>query len=720
MALRRISASRIRTRTRDIWPIDPSAARTPENWPGWPEGKKFAFVLTHDVEGAAGLEKCRSVMAMEREMGFRSSFNLIPEGSYKVQSALRAEIEENGFEVGVHDLRHDGRLFSTRRGFANNALKINEYLRSWGAKGFRSGFMLRNLEWLHELDLSYDCSTFDTDPFELQSDGAGTIFPFWISAPSQTESAVDKHLVQKQLLPLCAQSRGGYIELPYTLAQDSTLFIVLRETNPAIWIQKLDWIAAHGGMALVNVHPDYLRLDGEEPSLRTFPVAYYRELLTYVTQRYQGAFWQPLPSELAAYAAQAKPCRRHPPRRVCMITHSSYESDNRVTRYAEALAERGDQVDVLALSRSPVLARTEQIRGVHLHRIQDRFGKREHSKAAYFWPWFRFLIKSFWWVTTHHARARFNILHVHNMPDFLVFAACYPKITGAKIILDIHDIVPEFYASKFGLKETSKTELLLKWIERRSARFAHHVIISNHLWLEKYAARTGSESKCSVFINNVDTRVFQPQTRVRNDGKLVILFPGGLQWHQGLDIALHAFTIIVRQFPNAEFLIYGEGNMKPALLALADQLGLLGSVRFHDPVRVTEIARIMSNADLGIVPKRADSFGNEAYSTKIMEFMSIGVPVVVSRTKIDQYYFDDSVVRFFDSGNADALAEAIIEVLTNSEQRMRLVKNATAYAAKHSWSLRKIDYLRIVDDLICDDGSRTTQNIGKTIVSLPQ
>ena len=108
----------------------------------------------------------------------------------------------------------------------------------------------------------------------------------------------------------------------------------------------------------------------------------------------------------------------------------------------------------------------------------------------------------------------------------------------------------------------------------------------------------------------------------------------------------------------------------------------------------------MANSDLGVVPKRADSFGNEAYSTKIMEFMSLGVPVVVSRTKIDQYYFDDSVVRFFESGNPDALAEAMLDVLGDSSLRQRMVANASSYSNRHSWKQRKPDYLRIVDDLI--------------------
>jgi len=178
------------------------------------------------------------------------------------------------------------------------------------------------------------------------------------------------------------------------------------------------------------------------------------------------------------------------------------------------------------------------------------------------------------------------------------------------------------------------------------------------------------------------------------------MFPGGLQWHQGLDVAIRAFDKLRRRLPQAEFHIYGEGNMKPSLMHLTVDLGLNGSVRFLDPLPIRDVANVMANADLGVVPKRADSFGNEAYSTKILEFMSLGVPVVVSSTKIDRYYFDDSVVRFFESGNADALAHAMFEVLSNERLRREMAARASEYAARNSWQNRKADYLKLVD-LLC-------------------
>ena len=682
-------ALRLREGVAENWPIMPGSERAPEGWPGWPGNKKFSLVLTHDVEGQAGLNKCRRLMQLEQELGFRSSFNFIPEGSYPVPAELREELVRNGFEVGVHDLQHDGRLYQSRANFNKKARRINHYLKEWNATGFRSGFMLHNLNWLHELEIKYDMSTFDTDPFEPQPEGRDTIFPFVVRRPTMPNAS---GLV----------APGSYIELPYTLPQDSTLFLLLREATPDIWIHKLDWVAQHGGMALVNVHPDYICFENEAKSRRTYPVDLYRQLLEYVRQRYEDTFWQPVAGELASFVAhlETPPVARRP-KRICMVTHSFYESDNRVTRYAAALAARGDTVDVFALRRSPELLTTETIEGVNLFRIQDRFGKTERARFSYLWPLLRFLKASAGWVTRRHASKRYDLLHIHNVPDFMVFAAWYPKLTGARIILDIHDIVPEFYASKFDIVPKGITFSLLGWMERASAAFAHHIIIANDLWLGKYAARTGTDGCCTAFINNVDTSVFVPHARKRQDGKHIILFPGGLQWHQGVDIALRAFARIRAELPNSEFHIYGDGNARESLLDLAATLGLNGSVRFLKPISVREIAAIMADADLGVVPKRADSFGDEAYSTKIMEFMAVGVPVVVSSTKVDRYYFNDSIVRFFPSGDADALAGQMLALLVNADGREAMVRRASEYAATNCWESRKGDYLNLVDYL-CD------------------
>jgi glycosyltransferase involved in cell wall biosynthesis len=676
LALRRSRATSRRAAYRDVWPVDQEAGKTPPGWPGWPEGKQFAFVLTHDVEGSKGLSRVTRLMDLEIRHGFRSSFNFVPEGEYVVSPDLRTKLTREGFEVGAHGLEHDGKLYASKDEFAAKATRIREYLQKWNASGFRSPLMQHKLSWIHQLGVEYDASTFDTDPFEPEPDAVGTIFPFWVPGPDGS----------------------GFVELPYTLAQDFTLFIVLRETNIDIWKKKLDWVAERGGMALLNTHPDYMCFEGR-PKKDEFPVALYEEFLNYAREKYGEVFLAANPGEVSHfYCASVPKEARNSRKKVCMVVHNSYETDNRVRRYAEVLAKRGDQVDVIALAGGTVPLGSEEICGVTVHRIQHRV-RNERGKWTYAWRLLRFLFASSIFLTRRNHRVRYDIIHVHNLPDFLVFAAWYPKMTGARIILDIHDIVPELFANKFDSKSDSIYIDLLKFVEKAAAAFADFVIVSNHLWYKKLISRSVPKEKCGVFLNHVDPSLFYPRPRTRTDDKVIILFPGSFQWHQGLDIAIEAFAMVHKRVPNAEFHIYGGGDEKSELLALADRLELNHSVKFCGSVSLEDIADVISNADIGVVPKRADSFGNEAYSTKIMEFMSQGVPVVLSRTKIDNFYFDDSVVRFFKSGDVQALAAAMLELIENQPLRNSLVAAGLKYVDLHSWDRRKAEYLDLVDTL---------------------
>ena len=281
-AIRRTRTAGIVKQNSSVWPIDRSAGTKPANWQGWPDGKQFALVLTHDVESKEGVAAVKKIAALESRFGLRSCFNFIPEGPYQDPIAQRSWLVENGYEVGVHDLHHDGRLYASREGFRLKAERINRYLEKWDAVGFRSGFMLRQLDWLHDLNVKYDSSTFDTDPFEPQPDGSQTIFPFVVDPPP-------------------GSGRPGYVELSYTLAQDSTLFILLEEDTPAIWKSKLDWIAEHGGMALVNIHPDYVEFSERGRKVGKYPYELLTEFFEYISSRYEGLYWNPLPKDLALW-----------------------------------------------------------------------------------------------------------------------------------------------------------------------------------------------------------------------------------------------------------------------------------------------------------------------------------------------------------------------------------------------------------------------------------
>ena len=158
LAMRRWQAQSRKKRWKDVWPIDEKAGITPPNWPGWPGGRRFAVVLTHDVEGVKGLHRVEQLMDIELKHGFRSSFNFVPNGDYLVPDSLRRKLEQGGFEVGVHGFEHDGRLYRSKAEFAAKAVLIRDCLRRWNASGFRSPFMQHKLSWLHELEAGYDAS----------------------------------------------------------------------------------------------------------------------------------------------------------------------------------------------------------------------------------------------------------------------------------------------------------------------------------------------------------------------------------------------------------------------------------------------------------------------------------------------------------------------------------------------------------------------------------
>jgi glycosyltransferase involved in cell wall biosynthesis len=393
----------------------------------------------------------------------------------------------------------------------------------------------------------------------------------------------------------------------------------------------------------------------------------------------------------------------------CMIAYTFYEEDNRVRRYAEALAKRGDRVDVIALQRCGLPAQ-EVIKGVSVYRIQERV-RNEKGKCSYLSRLLKFLVKSAVFISKRHLASPYDLVHVHSVPDFEVFAALVPKMTGAKIILDIHDIVPEFYAAKFDVPQTSFVYKALVFMEKISIRFSDHVIISNHLWEQKLVGRSVRREKCSTYLNYPDPAIFhRPVGSFKPGKKFLMMYPGSLNWHQGLDIAVKAFALASRELENAEFHIYGEGPEEHALRTLVADLRLEDRVLFKGSLPLEAISEAMATASVGVVPKRNDSFGGEAFSTKIFEFMSLGVPIILSRTRIDNHYFNDSIVRFFEPENYRDLAESLIYLAKNEEARQQLASNALEFVRDYCWDRKSCDYFGLVRNMTAQNSPSETRS----------
>jgi glycosyltransferase involved in cell wall biosynthesis len=716
----------------------------------WPEGKQAAFILTHDVEDVTGKAFCSSLMDIDEEFGFKASFQIVPEKRYSVEPEFLHQFRKRNFEICVHDLNHDGNLYGDYAEFKRRAKLINRYCKEFGTEGFRSGVLYRNLHWYGEYDFAFDMSVPNVAHLDPQGGGCCTVTPYLIGDILEIPVTLTQdyslfHILHQHSIALWKQQLRSIMDAhglasiivhpdyvnqpePQRLFRDflnevreqcerRDLWATVPSAINTWWRQrsKMRLISSASGWSIVGDGSSQARLayaslnDGKlsysvspassqtatSPAvdIRSAPLLSDTAVLPTATTDHQHA-----PRPAASSLARAHLGR---PLRIAMVSYSFYETDNRVLRYASTLAKRGDHVDVFAL-RAPGRAGEEVLDGVHVHRLQGRI-LNEKSRFSYLWRISQFLLRAAIQVSKRDLQQRYDLLHIHSVPDFMVFTALLPKLRGTPVILDIHDILPEFYASKFAAGKKSRLFSFLVGVERTSCRFASHVIIANDIWRERLVSRSVPSEKCTVILNSPDRTIFDkpddaPKSATGN-GNFLMLYPGSLNWHQGLDIAIRAFAKIAKNQPHAEFHIYGDGPSKAALLDLIKELKLEEQVKIPPTRSLREIAQIMGTAHLGIVPKRKDNFGNEAFSTKILEFMAVGVPVIVSDTMIDKYYFSDSTVKFFRSGDEDDLARCMREMIENSSDRLRQIENASRFVSTIDWSAKQSEYLDLVDRL---------------------
>jgi glycosyltransferase involved in cell wall biosynthesis len=706
MLIRRRWAQRQRRYLTGTWPISEVAGKKPDGWPGWPDGKQFALVLTHDVEGRKGLERCGTLAELEMQLGLRSAFNFVPEGEYVTPDSVREFLTTNGFEVGVHDLRHDGKLYRSPRHFAANVERINHYLGAWNAAGFRAGAMLHDLSALAALNILYDASTFDIDPFEPQPDGVNTIFPFLV--PREDGSA--------------------YVELPYTLPQDLTLFLLLQETSIDIWKAKLDWIAQRGGMALLDAHPDYMGFDGRKCSAE-YDSQLYREFVCYALQRYGDRCWFAVPRDVATYISQAYGMKaaglearrgaeshsaplsgrndwRLRGKRAAVLTFSPYPIDARPRRAAEALVEQGMNVEIICISEEPGEPRREAFKGVDVLRLP--FRRRRGGKLTYILNYASFIGTCFAILAARACVRNYALVHVHNMPDVLVLSSLIPKALGAKVILDLHDPMPELMMTIFGMHERSLGVRLLKRIEKASIRLADAVITVNMACQKIFSARSCPEEKVTTVMNAPDERIFHftgPRSHdatLRDAGKpFVIMYHGSSVERNGLDLAVEALAQVRRSVPTAELWIYGpRSNFLDRVLASARRLGLHDAVRHLGPRLAEDIAEAIKECDVGIVPNRRSIFSELNTPTRIFEYLAFGKPVIAPRAAGIQDYFDDDNLVFFELGNSEDLARQIEYVFFHPEETIEVVERGQKVYLTHTWTQEKSKLVSLVGSLL--------------------
>lgn len=392
--------------------------------------------------------------------------------------------------------------------------------------------------------------------------------------------------------------------------------------------------------------------------------------------------------------------------KVCMIYYTVHPNGT-LLREAEALTERGDRVDIICLGKDK-LGKLRYKDNLNIYVVQRRQFD-EKGMMHYLWKYVGFFVSASFLTAFLYLRRSYKVIHVTSPPDFLVFASLVPRLLGAKVILDIHDIVPEFYMRKFNLRDEHPMIRLLKIIEKFSCWFSDHVLVVTHIWRDKLLKRSGiPQSKCTVLMNVPDDKIVSLVEKRKEvpSWKFSLLYPGSLSEHFGVEVLIRAMPLLKQEVPLIKLDIYGHGPQQEYLQNLALSLKLKDTVNFHRPVPLQKLVLIMKEIDVGIVPTSDGVFAGEALSVKSLEFLAAGVPIVISRTEASQYYYDDSMVTFFEPGNPHDLARAVIELYKNPDKRKELVRNARKFNEQHHWAHHKWVYYRVIDDLCSNSAAK--------------
>jgi len=389
--------------------------------------------------------------------------------------------------------------------------------------------------------------------------------------------------------------------------------------------------------------------------------------------------------------------------KVCMIVHQYYYRDPRVQRYAEALADAGAQVDVLC-PQDQNRSFAKQRNRVRVFTIPLSRGYRGRGSypleygAAFIFYTARLLAL--------YIKNRYQVLHVHNMPDFLVFTALVPRIFGANLILDIHDPMPEVYMAKYECSADAMAVRLMRVQERLSSMLAHKVITANSNFRDNLVKRGVPADKITVVNNVADPKVFDRnkyRKERRSKGEnFTLIYPGTITPPYGLEVAIRALPLLITRIPRIRLVVIGpQVEHVNDLATLAEQLGVSSFVQFKPPIPVDEVPRQIAQADVGIYTALLNPHMNTATPTKVLEYAAMGVPIIASRLKVLEDLFTDSAIMFFDPGSVDQFARCVLELFDNPTRRDELVRNAdNIYVRTHSWSDERRAYFNLLNRLL--------------------
>lgn len=383
-------------------------------------------------------------------------------------------------------------------------------------------------------------------------------------------------------------------------------------------------------------------------------------------------------------------------KRICMIAYTVYPTDSRVRREAEALtADNRFDITVLSLkeNRVPKTYTKSNVRVTELN--LEKYAGNKGLK--YVTSYLMFLIKAFWACTILFFERGIDVVHVHNMPNFIVFAAIIPKLWGKPIILDMHDSVPDTFQAKFKGKEGSAFRLLCLE-EKVSAWISDKVICVNHIQKEVTAGRGIPYDKIYIVMNVPDHRIFRQEanpkgSKVKKKETFKVVYHGTLTERLGIDLAIEAVTKLGSRIPGVELHLWGQADYQDVLSSRCKKLGAEKRIFFHGSVPIEALCGVLAEMDLGLIPNRKSAATDLMLPVKLMEYIALGIPVVAPKLKAIEYYFTDEMVSFFEPENVDAMSEAIFKIYQNGSRGKSQSEKAKGFLDQYGWEKQSQDFI---------------------------
>lgn len=388
--------------------------------------------------------------------------------------------------------------------------------------------------------------------------------------------------------------------------------------------------------------------------------------------------------------------------KVCMVVNQIYYTDTRVMSYASVLAQAGAQVDVIA-SRHSDRSDSSQHRNIKIYSIP--LARNDSSGPGYIFNYIFSTLFFIIYASVLYFKRGYHIMHIHNMPDTLILAALLPRLFGAKVILDIHDPMPNVFMSKY---HQSRRNLLVRFFEMQekiSASLANEVITANPLFKDLLIQR-GIPAEKILVVNNIPNPLFFKQKKSRktgeHGGKFTLIFPGTIAPRYRLDIAIKALPGLCKEIPNLCLKIVGKRtHHSEELAALAGELGVSAYLDFVPFIPADEVPMEIARSDVGIYTALPDPHMSIAMPIKVLEYVTMGIPVVASRLPILEAFFDETTMLFFSPGDVDEFASHVLSLYREPALRRKFAERAMShFAGKYSWRHEFNQYLQLVKKLV--------------------